>query len=432
MRCSRTSSRTGSTTTRSKMRALAGFEWIYLGIWEHGRLRAAVPGFVTEYRLDTTLSGPLEARHAARSRASRRACSAFRSFRSARRSARSAISASPPTASSTNASVLPQALVAQLIDFAARRRIGMIAVKDASGADDALWAAACGEAGLRRMPGQATALLDCRSARSRTISASLGPSTRKRHAPQTPRARRRAHRMARRDRRSCSTASCRSIAQTLAQAEYTLEELTPAYFRGVMRDLRRRALCATYWLDEQLIGFNLVLRNRPVPARQVLRHGLRGRPRAQPLLSELDGKRALLHRARPRALPERPGPRTREARGSAAGSRRTGSGIAIATASSIACSPRSSARSASTRPRTGRAAAGGERMKHAGSRARPSLRAGSILLALGALCQIALKYAGLDTGPFDFSPHAFARRRRSAMAVDRGRSAMSASSWPGW
>ena len=31
-----------------------------------------------------------------------------------------------------------------------------------------------------------------------------------------------------------------------------------------------------------------------------------------------------------------------------------------------------------------------------------------ILLALGALCQIALKYAGLDTGPFDFSPHAFA------------------------
>lgn len=30
-----------------------------------------------------------------------------------------------------------------------------------------------------------------------------------------------------------------------------------------------------------------------------------------------------------------------------------------------------------------------------------------VLLALGALCQIALKYAGLDTGPFDFSPRAF-------------------------
>ena len=39
---------------------LPGFEWIYLGIWEHGRLRAAVPGFVTEYRVDTTLNGPLK------------------------------------------------------------------------------------------------------------------------------------------------------------------------------------------------------------------------------------------------------------------------------------------------------------------------------------------------------------------------------------
>jgi len=30
-----------------------------------------------------------------------------------------------------------------------------------------------------------------------------------------------------------------------------------------------------------------------------------------------------------------------------------------------------------------------------------------VLLALGALCQIALKYAGNDTGPFDFSVRAF-------------------------
>ena len=30
-----------------------------------------------------------------------------------------------------------------------------------------------------------------------------------------------------------------------------------------------------------------------------------------------------------------------------------------------------------------------------------------VLLGLGALCQIALKYAGLQTGPFDFTPRAF-------------------------
>jgi drug/metabolite transporter (DMT)-like permease len=30
-----------------------------------------------------------------------------------------------------------------------------------------------------------------------------------------------------------------------------------------------------------------------------------------------------------------------------------------------------------------------------------------VLLAFGALCQIAMKYAGIDNGEFDFSPHAF-------------------------
>jgi drug/metabolite transporter (DMT)-like permease len=38
----------------------------------------------------------------------------------------------------------------------------------------------------------------------------------------------------------------------------------------------------------------------------------------------------------------------------------------------------------------------------------------AVLLALGALCQIALKYAGIDTGPFDFSAHAFATAAASA------------------
>ena len=45
-------------------------------------------------------------------------------------------------------------------------------------------------------------------------------------------------------------------------------------------------------------------------------------------------------------------------------------------------------------------------MKHAFSRTTV-ISSWMVLLALGALCQIALKYAGLDTGPFDFTPRAF-------------------------
>ena len=128
---------------------LPGFEWIYLGIWEHGRLRAAVPGFVTEYRLDTTLSGPWKRVTRAIARVAPRLLGI------------PLVSlGSPvgeichlgfaPDCSATERKRLAGALLARLIDFAERRRIGMIAVKDASGADDALWSAVCGEAEIGR------------------------------------------------------------------------------------------------------------------------------------------------------------------------------------------------------------------------------------------------------------------------------------------
>jgi len=240
--------------------SLAGFEWIYLGIWEHGRLRAAVPGFVTEYRLDTTLSGPWKRVTRAVARVAPRLLGI------------PLVSlGSPlgeichlgfaPYCSAAERKRLAGALVARLIDFAERRRIGMIAVKDASGADDALWSAVCGEACLRRMPCQATALLDVRFRTFEDYLGSLGPSTRR-----DMRRKLRAREAVRVEWRSeIDDVLDRVMSlyrETLAQAEYTLEELTPAYFAGVMRDPCRRALCATYWLDETLIGFNLVLRNR--------------------------------------------------------------------------------------------------------------------------------------------------------------------------
>ncbi|HEX5123018.1 MAG TPA: hypothetical protein VFV97_07210 [Rhodanobacteraceae bacterium] len=45
-------------------------------------------------------------------------------------------------------------------------------------------------------------------------------------------------------------------------------------------------------------------------------------------------------------------------------------------------------------------------MKHSFSRTTV-VASWIVLLALGVLCQVAIKYAGLDTGPFDFSARAF-------------------------
>ena len=46
---------------------------------------------------------------------------------------------------------------------------------------------------------------------------------------------------------------------TLARAQYTFEELTPEFFRAVLRELGPRARCATYWDGDRLVAFNLVL-----------------------------------------------------------------------------------------------------------------------------------------------------------------------------
>jgi predicted N-acyltransferase len=111
------------------------------------------------------------------------------------------------------------------------------------------------------MPGQATALLDVRFRTFEDYLGSLGPSTR-RDMRRKLRAREDVRIEWRAEIDDVLDRMMSLYRETLAQAEYALEELTPAYFAGVMRDPRRRALCATYWLDEQLIGFNLVLRNR--------------------------------------------------------------------------------------------------------------------------------------------------------------------------
>ena len=239
---------------------LPGFEWIYLAIWDHGRLRAAVPGFVTEYRIDTTLTGSLKRVTNVLGRVAPRLLHV------------PLVSLGSPVgeichlgfaadAGDAERRRLTHALLARLFDFAAQRHIGMIAVKDASQDDDGVWAAACAEAGLRRMPGQSTALLDLPFRSLDAYLSSLGSATRR-----DMRRKLRARTQIRVEwRNEIDDLLDRIVAlyrTTLAQAAYQFEELTPAYFAGVMRDPLGRARCATYWLGDLLIGFNLVLCNR--------------------------------------------------------------------------------------------------------------------------------------------------------------------------
>jgi predicted N-acyltransferase len=49
--------------------------------------------------------------------------------------------------------------------------------------------------------------------------------------------------------------------QTRARSDLQFEDLTAAYFTGVLARMGERALCVLYWAGDDLVGFNLLLQD---------------------------------------------------------------------------------------------------------------------------------------------------------------------------
>lgn len=236
---------------------LAGFSWRYFGLRENGRLLAAVPAFITDYRLDTTLSGPL-----------RRVTDALaRRFPGLLR--QRLLSLGSPVGEVCHLGFTPELTPerqARLLDrlleeveaHAAQQGVAMVATKDASAAQDRLWAAAGDARGLRRQPGLPTAFLDIRFDSLDGYLATLSHATRKdlRRKLKAASALRVEWRT---DIDDILDEVMRLYRATLANARYSFEELTPEFFRNLLRETAPRAACATYWAGERLVAFNLVL-----------------------------------------------------------------------------------------------------------------------------------------------------------------------------
>ena len=239
---------------------LAEFSWLYFGVRAGGALRAAVPAFVVDYRLDTTLSGPLKRVTDALTRVFPRLLT------------QRMLSLGSPVAEICHLGFAPdstpderQRLLDAILDsveqYAKDHRLRMIAVKDAPAAQDALCAAAARAHGLRRQPGLPTGFLDIRYADVDAYLASLSAGTRRDMRRKLKAAA--ALRVEwRRDIDGISEDVMRLYEATYARAEFDFEKLTPDYFSGVLRELGERASCVTYWLGERLVAFNLVLHDR--------------------------------------------------------------------------------------------------------------------------------------------------------------------------
>jgi predicted N-acyltransferase len=236
---------------------LAEFAWRYFGVREGGALRAAVPAFLVDYRLDTTMSGPPKRVTDALTRMFPRLLT------------QRMLSLGSPVAEICHLGFAPdsspdeqQRLLGAIFDkveeYTKQHRIQMIAVKDAPAAQDALWAAAARTHRLRRQPGLPTAFLDIRFADLEAYLVSLSAGTRRDMRRKLKAAA--ALRVEwRRDIADIRDDVMRLYEATYARAEFDFEKLTPDYFTGVLRDLGERASCVTYWLGQRLVAFNLLL-----------------------------------------------------------------------------------------------------------------------------------------------------------------------------
>jgi predicted N-acyltransferase len=241
---------------------LEGFEWRYVLARRDGRLVGAVPAFITDYRLETTFEG-----------AGRRIANGVRRLAPGVMTPRMACLGSPCTETATvglapeltedeRAAVLAALLTAFEAD-AAEAGCALLGVKDADAGQGDLWSEATLRAGFTAVPGQAIADLPIDFADVEAYLTRLSSGVR---------------RDMRRKLRSRSGVRIavrsalgehlpRAMAlyhQTLDRAPDKLETLTPVFFTETARRLHGRAVFVLYFVDDDLLAFNLLLEDGEV------------------------------------------------------------------------------------------------------------------------------------------------------------------------
>jgi hypothetical protein len=236
---------------------LPGFEWLYFGVRVGGELRAAVPAFVAEYRLDTTLEGGL-----------RRVVSSLSRAVPALLCPR-VLSLGSPVAEACHMGFAVgsgpaerQRMFELILDACDRhaRRHGarMLAIKDASDGQSGSLREPIAARGMRRQPGLANATLALPFESFDDYLASLSRATRK-DLRRKLRKRKELRIEWRRDVQGLRDDVLRLYRNTLQRAPMHFEELTADYFEQVLAGLGERAWCVCYWLGGTLVAFNLVL-----------------------------------------------------------------------------------------------------------------------------------------------------------------------------
>lgn len=234
---------------------LAGFEWRYAVAELDGRPIAAAPGFVTDYSLDTTLTDLGRRAVAAVRRLAPRAFTLKLGALGSPCTETVGLGFAPDLSEDRRADVLARVIEAFEADALASG-CGLLALKDTPGPDEALWDAAA--PGFKPVTGLPTAHLDIDFPTIETYLARLSSGTRK-DMRRKLRIREALQIEVRQDIEGLEADVHRLYADTRARADMQFEDLTPAYFTGVLERMAGRALCVLYRRDGELLGANLLL-----------------------------------------------------------------------------------------------------------------------------------------------------------------------------
>jgi predicted N-acyltransferase len=238
---------------------LVGFDWLYVVVEEGGRALCAAPGFVTDYSLDTTLTD-----------LGRRLVAATRKLAPRAFTVRMACLGSPctedvclgfaPDVPAERKAELVEALMRGFETAAAGAGCWLLAVKDAPEGEREAWATAARRVGYQPTSGMPTAELPIAFEDLDGYLATLSRPTRKDM-------KRKLAAMADlrievvQDLAGLEPRILELYRQTRERSDLQFEDLTAAYFTGVLQRMGERALCVLYWAGEELIGFNLLLQD---------------------------------------------------------------------------------------------------------------------------------------------------------------------------
>jgi len=238
---------------------IVGFSWRYVRVEENGRVLAAMPAFLTDYCLDTTLA---EGALRGGVRRIRQRFSRFLTMKLAclgsPESECGLVGFHPSVPESRKRELVSQLMTA-FEHYAVRQGYKLIGIKDIPTQHRALWDEAA--QGFSAIPGMATAHLDIDFATIDEYLSRLSRDTRK----DMRRKLKRAGPIRIEQRTNIDDVLpdvLKLYRDTRERSHFQFEELTAEYFRGVLSHMGDRALCTLYWHGHTLLAANLMLKDK--------------------------------------------------------------------------------------------------------------------------------------------------------------------------